>query len=186
MREQLCKKHHESIYSIMHLKLSDFWPIVCEAWELCWFSGWFAAKPAMRVLNSTCEQFGFAMLSAACQRTATWSQKPHTKSRQQTKDVKAGWGWLGIIGDGSGVMLACWLLWYLLIRCSMFVLCFVGVRMCVCDREKFDVSLPCLQTLYESFDASYSCFQLPSPSYQCSITLICVRPNIYACRLVHQ
>lgn len=52
--------------------------------------------------------------------------------KRMSKDVKAGWGWLGIIGDGSGVMLACWLLWYLLIRCSMFVLCFLGVRMCAC------------------------------------------------------
>ena len=32
------------------------------------------------------------------------------KMDENGKVAMEGWGWLGIIGDGSGVMLACWLL----------------------------------------------------------------------------
>ena len=98
--------------------------------------------------------------------------KSLTQNQGQTKDVKGCQSGLGMVGDHWGwfgsyvsVLVVVISVDPMLNVCSLFSWC-AYVFVCVCDRENFDASLPCLQTLYESFDASYSCFQLPSPCYK--------------------
>ena len=135
----------------------------------------------MRAFDRVCEQFGFAMPSAACQRTATRSQKPHTnegqkniKTGKQSKNVKGLQRGLGRVGDywawfGSHIP-ACWLLMVVVIsvdaQCVVFVF-LVCVCVCACGLGYF--LLPAYHVYKRYDEVTLEGVQLPSPSYQCPI-----------------
>ena len=191
MREQLCKKHHGSMYCIYiyiascisKYQISDQ---LFARIESC--AGLMdGLQPNLRcaAFDRVCEQFGFAMPSAACQRTATRSQKASHKWRPKkyqnretvkecqriAKGVGEGRRLLGMVRESYTSMLVvngccdfCW--------CSMCGLCFLGVCVCVCVRPWifFAASLPCLQTIW--WGNSWGC-----PASQSILPV----PNILAC-----